>query len=78
MAWKPDSSAVVFRSGRKTVHREQHLYEVPVAGGLETQIKVGMGSLASFSPDGGKLAFESIPGEPDGSPGTAIWMIDTP
>lgn len=57
MAWKPDSSAVVFRSSRKTVHREQHLYEVPVGGGLETQINVGMGSLASFSPDGKRIVF---------------------
>jgi len=57
MAWKPDSSAIVFRSGRKTVHREQHLYEVPVGGGLETPVNVGIGSLASFSPDGKQIAF---------------------
>lgn len=57
MTWKPDGSAIVFRSNRNSAHREQHLFAVPVGGGLETQVPVGMGSLASFSPDGRQIAF---------------------
>lgn len=57
MAWKPDGSAIVFRSPRLGAHREQHLFSVPLGGGLETRIPVGMGSLASFSPDGRHVAF---------------------
>lgn len=57
MTWKPDGSAIVFRSARISAHREQHLFAVSPQGGLETQIPVGMGSLASFSPDGKQLVF---------------------
>ena len=57
MTWKPDGSAIVFRSNRNGAHREQHLFAVSPSGGLETQVPVGMGSLASFSPDGKQIAF---------------------
>ncbi|MBI3726008.1 PD40 domain-containing protein [bacterium] len=57
VAWRPDSSAVVFRSDRDTAFRETFLYEVPVVGGETKKIEVGMGSLASFSPDGKEIAF---------------------
>ncbi|MGH7243163.1 MAG: S41 family peptidase [Phycisphaerales bacterium] len=57
VAWKPDSSAIVFRSQRKTVHWEDFLFEVPVGGGEVTPLNIGIGSLASFSPDGKNIAF---------------------
>lgn len=57
IAWKPDSSAIVFRSDRKTVHWENYLFEIPVMGGAATPINIGIGSLASFSPDGKFVAF---------------------
>ncbi|MBS0191818.1 MAG: S41 family peptidase [Phycisphaerales bacterium] len=57
VAWKPDSSAIVFRSERKTVHWEDYLYEIPVTGGAATPINIGIGALASFSPDGKSIAF---------------------
>lgn len=57
VAWKPDSSAVVFRSQRNTVHWEDFLFEVPVGGGAVTPINIGIGALASFSPDGKYIAF---------------------
>ncbi|MBI4717682.1 MAG: PD40 domain-containing protein [Planctomycetes bacterium] len=57
MAWRPDSKSVVFRSSRETVHRETYLYEVPVEGGADTRINIGMGSLAAFSPDGKYIAY---------------------
>lgn len=31
-----------------------------------------------WSPNGRRIAFESRPGDPDGSPGTKIWTIAAP
>jgi tricorn protease len=57
VGWLPDSSAVVFRSGRNTAVREQFLYQVPIEGGQPAQLPVGIGSSAAFSPDGRHVAF---------------------
>lgn len=57
VAWRPDSKTIVFRSTRETANRELYLYEVDVEGGPARKLEVGTGSLASFSPDGKKIAF---------------------
>jgi len=57
MAWRPDSRHIVFRSRRVAVDRMTHLYEVPRDGGPARLVPVGIASLASFSPDGRRIAF---------------------
>ncbi len=50
----------------------------PVSGGAAAAVtSPGWSDGApSWSPDGGKVAFESRAGDPDGSPGTALYLID--
>jgi tricorn protease len=57
VAWRPDSSAVVFRSSRHTPMRKQFLYEIPFDGGQPTQVPVGIAASITFSPDGRHVAF---------------------
>ncbi|UCD65069.1 MAG: PD40 domain-containing protein [Candidatus Zixiibacteriota bacterium] len=56
--WSTDGSKVVFRSSREA-HRAagRKLYEVSTGGGLPTALKIPEAGLASFSPDGTKLAY---------------------
>lgn len=82
VAWKPDSSAVVFRSRRVAVRWEQHLYEVPIDGGHPVQVPVGSGALCSYSDDGKTLAYNRLGGESQtwkrytGGTSQDIWIAD--
>ncbi|NOG53913.1 MAG: hypothetical protein HND57_06225 [Planctomycetes bacterium] len=82
VAWKPDSSAVVFRSRRVAVRWEHHLYEVPVDGGHPAQVPVGSGALCSYSDDGQTIAYNRLGGESrtwkryTGGTTQDIWLAD--
>ncbi|HQE83177.1 MAG TPA: hypothetical protein PLM14_09270 [Candidatus Hydrogenedentes bacterium] len=57
-----------------------NLFVVPLSGGAGTRVTYSKGydGAPSWSPDGGRIAFESYPGDPDDSPGTALWTIQAP
>jgi tricorn protease len=56
--WKPDGKQILFRSTRISfTERVQRLFEVGIDGGLERPLPLPSGGLASYSPDGGKLAY---------------------
>jgi tricorn protease len=87
VGWTPDGSRVLFRSLRETflglsfVGQDEGLYTVPVAGGAAARIALPSGYDASYSPDGGRLAY--LPHTPanalwshyQGGRTTAIWIV---
>ena len=57
MGWTPDSSAVLFRSGRMSYSRAQRLFTVALTGGFPNEVPLPEGEMGSFSPDGKHLAY---------------------
>ena len=57
--WCPDASGVVITSGREYPFRGQ-LYKVFLAGGMDMELPVDRGSLASVAPDHSGLAYNRI------------------
>lgn len=57
VGWTPDGKSVMFRSTRASSGRYTRLFTIPVTGGSEAEIPLPMAEEASFSPDGGKLAY---------------------
>jgi tricorn protease len=55
LGWSPDGKKVLFRSQRSWL--TPTLHTVPAAGGLELELPMREGVFASFSPDGGRLAY---------------------
>jgi tricorn protease len=55
LAWAPDSKSVLFASNRAEDFTGK-LYTVGLEGGMPTNIGADMGTWASYSPDGSKLA----------------------
>ena len=59
--WTPDGKAILFRSNRTSFsYRFNKLFTVPVNGGMEKELPLPEAGLASFSPDGTKLAYNRI------------------
>ena len=62
--WTPDGKNVLFRANRvPQSNRLGRPYLVPVDGGLEQPLPILEGGVASFSPDGTRLAFTPISNE---------------
>jgi tricorn protease len=59
IGWMPDGKSVVFLSGRNTGMPVPKMYTMPLSGeGLPTELPFPMaGGIASFSPDGSRLAY---------------------
>ncbi len=56
--WHPDGKRILFASSRESGPRSvSQFYLVPVEGGLPLKLDVPYGELASYSPDGSKLAY---------------------
>lgn len=56
--WHPDGKRILFASGRESgTPAYRQLYLVSTKGGLPEKLSVPYGELASFSPDGGSLAY---------------------
>jgi len=55
-----------------------NLFAIPIQGGSPLRITTysGYDGAPSFSPDGREIAFETSPGDPDGSAGTELAWID--
>ncbi len=61
MGWTPDGKSVLFRSARTSFSgRFTKLFTVPIAGGQEQELPLPEGTLASYSPDGAKIAYNRI------------------
>jgi tricorn protease len=57
VGWTPDSTKVLFHSGREAYADFDRLYTVPVAGGPAEVLPMWRGEAASFSPDGSRIAY---------------------
>ncbi len=61
MSWTPDGSKVVYRSRKQSFNSfKGQLFMVPTNGGMSEEIPLSTGGFCSFSPDGGKLAFNRV------------------
>ena len=59
--WTPDGKNVLFRSNRTSFSRRfNKLFTVPTSGGLEHELPLPEAGLASFSPDGVRIAYNRI------------------
>src|SRR5262249_18642750 len=62
VSWTPDGKSILFRSNRISYSpRYTRLFTVPLEGGFPSELPLPMGSEASFSPDGTRLAYMPIP-----------------
>lgn len=82
LGWTPDGK-ILFRSRRETWdHFNGRLYSVSPLGGIPTALPLPRGGLASFSPDGKKLAYNRTFREfrtwkrYRGGMATDVWIID--
>ncbi len=58
--WYPDGRAILLRSRRASaIQRYDRFLKVPARGGFEETLPLPTGGYASFSPDGGQIAFVS-------------------
>ncbi len=83
ITWSRDGKHVVFVSKRESFVRFfQQLFRVPVDGGLPVELEMGKASFASYSPDGGKMAFNRHPDlfwwwkRYKGSMNQDVWIYD--
>src|SRR5262245_23875771 len=61
MGWTPDSKYVIFRSRMHSFNDFLgQLYKVPVKGGIAEELPLPRGGFCSFSPEGTKLAYNSV------------------
>ena len=59
--WQPDGKSVRFQSGRESrTGRDLQLFTVAADGGLPARMILPTGGLSSYSPDGGRIAFNRI------------------
>jgi tricorn protease len=83
VAWTPDGSKVVFRSGHENTFRPIFkLFEVPKDGGWAERLPVERGILCSFNADGSKMVYNRRGNEEyywkryKGGQYTDIWLYD--
>ncbi|MDR1415018.1 MAG: PDZ domain-containing protein [Odoribacteraceae bacterium] len=61
IGWTPDGKQVLFRSRCHTFNDfTGQLFTVPAVGGLPVEVPLKNGGFASFSPDGKRLAYNSV------------------
>ncbi|MBI5481693.1 MAG: PD40 domain-containing protein [Deltaproteobacteria bacterium] len=70
---------IVF-SGNGGVLDLANVFAVPLGGGTPVQLtrSSGYDGAPSVSPGGDRLAFEACAGDPDGSAGTRLWLLELP
>lgn len=78
-SFSPDGARLVYSADGDDLEHA-NLFVVGVDGGEPLRVTAwdGYDGAPSWSPDGTRLAFESYGGDPDGSDGTAIWLVDAP
>jgi len=61
MCWTPDGKSIVYRSRRYSFNAFRgQLFQVPVSGGMSTEIPLHNGGWCTYSADGKKLAFNRV------------------
>ncbi len=61
MAWTPDGQEITYRSRKHSFNSFRGaLYNVPLSGGLSDELPFVNGGFCSYSPDGGKIAFNRV------------------
>jgi len=78
-SFSPDGDWIVYSSDEGGLDLA-NLFVIPTVGGDSIRVTEwdGYDGAPSWSPDGTKIAFESYLGDPDGSDGTRIFVIDAP
>ena len=81
--WYPDGKQILYRSGMiSPSHRFNRFFKQSVDGGLPETLPLPYGELASFSPDGNRIAFQFISREfrtwkrYRGGMASDIWLYD--
>lgn len=73
LGWTPDGKQVLFSSTRNSHSpRFVRLFTISLEGGFPSELPLPMGSEASYSPDGAKLAYVPLSREP--APGQAFYQ----
>ncbi len=57
VGWTPDGKQVLFKSPRNHPNGVARLYEVPLEGGLPTELPLPMAADGALSPDGSRIAY---------------------
>jgi len=60
VGWTPDGRRVLFASSRSSHSQFPRLFTVGIDGGLPEELPLPMGERGSFSPDGGRIAYEPL------------------
>jgi TolB protein len=78
-SWSPSGKWIVYSSDGPNI-AIANLFVIPAAGGRRIQVTHygGYDGAPGWSPDGGSIAFESAPHDPDVSGNTKIWVIAAP
>ena len=83
-AFTPDGKGVLFTSQRASfTNRYAQLFTVPVSGGMEEQLAIPNAAAATYSPDGGRIAYNPIPPrfqqwkQYRGGTTSEIWLYNT-
>ncbi len=77
-SFSPDGTEIVYSADNSELEHA-NLFIIPVGGGNPQRVTFNNGGYdgaPSWSPDGTKVAFESCSGDPDGSSGTTIWIME--
>ena len=81
--WYPDGRNVLYRSGMKSPSRRfNRFFKQPITGGLPETLPLAYAELASFSPDGLRMAFQFISTEfrtwkrYQGGMASDLWLYD--
>lgn len=80
--WHPDGRRILFRSPRQHPLGQPQLYLVDREGGLPEKVAVDRGALASYAPDGQRLAYNRIAREGatwkryQGGMAQDVWVAD--
>ena len=78
-SFSPDGDWIVYSSDEGDLEFAS-IFVIPTTGGESMRVtnQDGYDGAPSWSPVGSRIAFESYPGDPDGSDGTTLWVIDVP
>jgi len=78
-SFSPDGQWMVYSSDELGLEFA-NVFIMPVSGGDAIRVTSyeGYDGAPSWSPDGRAIAFESCPGDPDGSSGATLWIIGVP
>lgn len=76
-SFSPDGQRIVYSSSEGGLS-SANLFVIPVSGGASRRLTNFSGYDGAPSWHGDTIAFESFPGDPDGSAGTTLWTISAP